>query len=237
MSARLKQVFLPCADGMWDDLTLGASYVLGDTAITDGLAVQFSPYFGSSAVGYGEIQNGRDSRPEFFDNESLGSKHEIHLNKITANIDLTSDGADHYQDAKIRYGEYGGGVEFLVNGAFIAVPNMRDLHGITLGGCYIDVYSGGNGNDAGEIHIQGQVKSIGIGGEELWVDCLSGTPVYPMLLGDADGDGFVGILDFTQLLIEFGSDCSNGCSADFDNDGDVDTTDFSTLLINWGTSL
>ena len=227
----------PCTDGLWDDLPLGSTYNVGDLVTTLGLDVQLSPYFGSGAPGYAEIQDGRHSLPDFFDNQALGADYEIHLNNITANIDLTSTGALHYQDAKLRFGEYGGGVEFLINGNFIAVPDIRNLDGLTLGGCYLDVYAGGNGNDAGEIHIIGPVKSIGIGGEELWIDCLDGTPVYAMLMGDADGDGFVGFSDFTALLLEYGSACKGGCSADFDEDGDVDTDDFSTLLINWGASL
>ena len=47
---------------------------------------------------------------------------------------------------------------------------------------------------------------------------------------DLDGDGLVGIIDFLDLLAQWG-----GCgSADFDADGVVGITDFLALLANWG---
>ena len=49
---------------------------------------------------------------------------------------------------------------------------------------------------------------------------------------DLDGDGAVGIVDFLDLLAQWGTD--PGGPPDFDGDGDVGLVDFLALLANWG---
>ncbi len=49
---------------------------------------------------------------------------------------------------------------------------------------------------------------------------------------DLDGDGFVGIDDFLQLLAAWGP--CGGCPEDTDNDGEVGILDFLDLLAEWG---
>jgi hypothetical protein len=49
---------------------------------------------------------------------------------------------------------------------------------------------------------------------------------------DLDGDGFVGITDFLDLLAQWGTDPSG--PPDLDGDGVVGITDFLELLANWG---
>ncbi len=51
-------------------------------------------------------------------------------------------------------------------------------------------------------------------------------------LGDLDGDCTVGIIDFLELLSQWGP--CNGCAADLDGDGVVGIIDFLLLLTNWG---
>ncbi|MCH7798723.1 MAG: hypothetical protein IID28_09820 [Planctomycetes bacterium] len=59
-------------------------------------------------------------------------------------------------------------------------------------------------------------------------------PVDEVFLGDLDGDGIVGIVDFLALLANWGP-CEPGCClADLDIDGDVGITDFLLLLASWG---
>ncbi len=56
-------------------------------------------------------------------------------------------------------------------------------------------------------------------------------------LGDLDGDGFVGILDFLDLLAAWGpcaAPCPPSCPADLDGDCSVGIIDLLTLLANWG---
>ncbi|MDG2055122.1 MAG: FG-GAP-like repeat-containing protein [Phycisphaerales bacterium] len=53
--------------------------------------------------------------------------------------------------------------------------------------------------------------------------------------GDFDGDGSVGLSDFSSFLVLFGSTCS-GCPEDMDEDGSVALGDFSAFLVVFGTS-
>ena len=52
----------------------------------------------------------------------------------------------------------------------------------------------------------------------------------PVRVGDLDGDGVVGLKDFSILLSKFGTDNEN---ADLNADSKVDIFDFSLLISNW----
>jgi len=56
---------------------------------------------------------------------------------------------------------------------------------------------------------------------------------FPVQLGDINGDGIVGIVDFLDLLADWGSCIETCCLSDLDLDGDVGIADFLTLLANW----
>ena len=61
--------------------------------------------------------------------------------------------------------------------------------------------------------------------------------VGPGPVGDLDGDGSVGILDFLALLAAWGpcpGSCPPSCPGDLDGDCSVGITDFLALLANWG---
>ena len=53
-------------------------------------------------------------------------------------------------------------------------------------------------------------------------------------LGDIDGDGTVGIVDFGILLASWGACSDQCCLADLDLNEIVGVTDFLILLANWG---
>jgi hypothetical protein len=62
---------------------------------------------------------------------------------------------------------------------------------------------------------------------------LAPPPSYEYFeLGDLDGDGVVGIVDFLALLAAWGP-CPAPCIADLDGDGTVGIIDFLSLLANW----
>jgi hypothetical protein len=62
---------------------------------------------------------------------------------------------------------------------------------------------------------------------------LQGSP-FDVRLGDIDGDGAVGIVDFLAVLAAWGTCVDECCLEDLDLDGQVGITDFLLLLGNWG---
>ena len=83
--------------------------------------------------------------------------------------------------------------------------------------------------DASAINELGQIVGRGITANGNATFLL--TPV-DVPVGDLDGDCTVGIIDFLELLSQWGP-CT-GCDADLDGDGVVGVTDFLLLLTNWG---
>ena len=75
----------------------------------------------------------------------------------------------------ILFGEYGGNVNLEVNGELANVSNFSELSGTSLGGAQILV-TGGTGQGLGELHIIGELKEFGIGGQELFIDHLCQLP-------------------------------------------------------------
>ncbi len=56
------------------------------------------------------------------------------------------------------------------------------------------------------------------------------------VVGDVDGDGFIGISDFLMLLAAWGAcpePCPPSCAADINDDCNVGITDLLALLANW----
>ena len=80
------------------------------------------------------------------------------------------------------------------------------------------------------INNRGQITGLGqaVNGD---VVAVLLTPV-DVPVGDLDGDCNVGIIDFLELLSQWGP-CSD-CAADLDGDGLVGIIDFLLLLTNWG---
>jgi hypothetical protein len=83
----------------------------------------------------------------------------------------------------ILFGEYGGNVNLEVNGELANVSNFSELSGTSLGGAHILV-TGGTGQGLGELHIIGELKEFGIGGQELFIDHLCLLPARAVTVVD-----------------------------------------------------
>ena len=88
----------------------------------------------------------------------------------------------------------------------------------------IDIFAADAINNAGQIATSG--------GQDMDGAALLLTPLQSCP-GDLDCDGFVGITDFLNLLVAWGSHPAH--PADLDGDGTVGIQDFLMLLANWGS--
>ncbi|MCH7799853.1 MAG: hypothetical protein IID28_15635, partial [Planctomycetes bacterium] len=81
-----------------------------------------------------------------------------------------------------------------------------------------------------ELSLIGDVQELGIG------QGFFNFTFEISIIGDLDGDGAVGILDFLALLAAWGP-CPAppaDCPADLDGDGVAGINDLLALLANWG---
>ncbi len=149
----------PCVH--FNDLTLGTNYVVGDTFSSVGVPIEAKDYVWSSGTvfsgGYSQVQLAALSG---------GSGYEMAVNNI--NLQFTLPGRFDY-GLKMQFGEYGGNINVEINGDFRNVDNFADLHGLMVGGTYVHVING-LGNDSGEMWVFGDVNTLTVGGQELWID-------------------------------------------------------------------
>ena len=152
-------------DIAFEDLPLGAVYPAVSTFTADGVPVTVRelfnpstpPTFGNAIVGNGGM--------------ACGIGHELWTNNCRAGFDFLS-GPGPVQNLSFEFGEYGGHINFAINGDLRIVADFKDLDGAMVGGTMISVPSGGLGNDCGELYIAGIVNELEVGGQELWIDCL-----------------------------------------------------------------
>jgi hypothetical protein len=206
----------PC----FEDLPLGSAYHFNDHMITSGWKVWVAPFqpIGAPAFfgGVVLVENA---------GQACGVDHELATNNAVAKMKPASGGA--VEDVYFRFGEYGGNINFEINGDFRVVDNMIDLHNMFVGGVRVEVLSGGHGNDCGDVQLHGIVHRMALGGQEFWFDCLSGEAVaWAPNQGDTNGDGKADIDDLAAIVHNWGSSM---VEADLDGSGKVDMGD---LILN-----
>lgn len=79
----------------------------------------------------------------------------------------------------MRFGEYGGDINIQLNGNNQTFANFADIDSLTVAGVTISVLNG-NGNDAGNLTLDGTITQSGIGGQELFVDDICPNTNTPM---------------------------------------------------------
>ena len=152
----------------------GDTWVSGDTFVNAELVpvmindLVFSS--GATTSGYAEIGTA---------GLACDTGNEMQLNNVRARFVYGAGaGAGTRSYVDFKFGEYGGIINFAINGDRRIVNNFEDLDGLVIGGATVTIPYGGAGNDCGKCVIDGTVDSLTIGGQELWIDCFnySGNP-------------------------------------------------------------
>lgn len=94
-----------------------------------------------------------------------GTLNEIEVN----NINLQMQFPQAVNGLGLRFGEYGGNINFMLNGDFRNIANFATLNNQIVGGVHVSVVNG-FGNDMGTIALSGAIHNFMIGGQELWLD-------------------------------------------------------------------
>lgn len=119
----------------------------------------------STDKGFAQVDNG---------GRAGGTGNEVQINNI--NLSFGANMGQVLRRIKFSFGEYGGNLNIIINGQLINFSNFKEIHGQLIGGVRVNVISGGDGNDTGEIEFYGTIKDqrwwghISIGGQELWID-------------------------------------------------------------------
>lgn len=155
----------------WEDKPLGATWSSGSNTFSNGVKVnflcfQFTPPAGGTCGGIAEV------KPEI---TGCNNGHRLELNNINAQLDFAGS-IGSQTNVYLRFGEYGGNINLAVNGDLRNFADFIDIDGATVGGCVIDVLSGGFGNDCGTVAVLGMVHQLTIGGQEFWIDASQTPP-------------------------------------------------------------
>lgn len=132
-----------------------------------------------------------------------GSGHDLAFNNVTAAFTVPRP----LSNPTLRYGHFGGSVSLEINGEAVYAKGFAELDGRRIGGVRLAVGEG----QVGLLRFTGTVRTLAVGGQELWMDDLCGTKRLPHLtipagsLVDAGGAEPSGTLELSLAVIEPGS--------------------------------
>jgi hypothetical protein len=147
----------PCVE--FDGVPAGTTYVVGDTFTDAGVTMSLERFQWGNLVW-------TDTGHAFVDVNQMAGHAGQDLNLNNINLRLRSETC--IAGISLRFGEYGGNVNLDVNDNFHNVENFMDLHGVVVGGVLVQVTDLGGGK--GRLDLIGNIKSLAVGGQELWVD-------------------------------------------------------------------
>ena len=94
-----------------------------------------------------------------------GSGQDLQVNNVNPEFALA--GVD---GIAFDYGEYGGNVNLNVNGDFRNVNDFADVDGPTVGGVLVSI---ANSGPLGTVSLEGEISTLAVGGQELYIDNLT----------------------------------------------------------------
>jgi len=164
----------------FEDLSLGATYNVGDSFTTSGVVITGQEFFwlpsGSTTGGFAEVENG---------GLAGGAGNELHTN----NINLSFDFGVILTGLALQYGEFGGNINLEINGNLANVQNFADIPANLGGTSVFTLDTGTPGQSSGAMFVIGTINSFKIGGQELWIDNVVASavpePATLVLLGTA----------------------------------------------------
>lgn len=205
-----------CVD--FEDLTPTTVYDVGDFFFDSGVTVTMGDFQWSG----GTWTSGGFTRVET-SNIAGSIGNDMQVNNITLEFDF----GRIVEDMSIRFAQLGGNINLTINGDFRNEFNLVDLDGQLIGGTFVKVFFDGT-TDQGVLVINGDVTSLSIGGQELWIDDVCENPPsadcvefeeqpYPQSYGS--GQFFVdsGVVIELGEFFWFGGGSTTGGSCNIDN--------------------
>ena len=162
------------ASPTFEDKAVGKTYYVSDSDTTAGVNYNFSDY----EMVPGTFSNNGHA---YIDNlgQACGTGNDLRLSNIYVSFDLAGS-IGSVDDPSIRFGWYGGTVNLSVNGDRYWATDPGGFPA-SIGGCTVALTPLGSG--CGLLEITGTVHTVGLGGQEFWVDAL---PNWGRPTGDCD---------------------------------------------------
>jgi hypothetical protein len=211
---------------MFEDLTVGTEYFVGDVITTSGTDIEVMPFewTGGTSTAAGRAM---------VDNHQLagGSGNDINCNNVNLSFDFPT-----LYNLDLLYGEYGGNVNLEINGVKRNVEDFDILNGTMVGGVMVTILSDPTATSANQkiMHLDGKIDSFSIGGQELWIDNVGSSSIDmafaltgKRIVGDFDYSGSVDIVDallIAQCFVGL-SPCPPTVVGDVNCDGVIDIVD------------
>lgn len=153
----------------FEDLTLGATYNVGDSFTTSGVVITAEQFQWSNgtwyAGGYARVENG---------GLADGAGNELHTNNINLNFDF----GIILTGLALQYGEFGGNLNININGSFVNFENFDNIDNTTIGGVSVFTLDTGTpGDSSGAMFAVGEIETFVLGGQELWLDNVVASPI------------------------------------------------------------
>jgi len=159
---------LECVD--FEDPAPGSTYIVGDTFADSGADVTGRPFEWSGGT-WTSAGNMLVDASSWCD--SGGSGQNLTTNNINAEIAFP---AAITNGLTIRFGEYGGNINLMINAVHENKPNMADLPA-SIGGVAVTCSGAGcTGQGQGVLTLQGAINQIYVGGQEFCIDDVCPIP-------------------------------------------------------------
>jgi CARDB len=164
----------PVAAG-FENLAEGTEYVVGDTFTSGAATFVGRPFTWSD----GRTTEDGFARVDPAQSMAGGTGIELQVNNILLAIGFGGP----LNSVGLRFGEYGGNVNLEINGDPRNLDDLSKLSGTTVGGARVTVAPAEG--ETWTLRADGPIRTFAIGGQELWIDDVVGTPACPDLsIGD-----------------------------------------------------
>ncbi|MBN1125211.1 MAG: hypothetical protein JXA82_09390 [Sedimentisphaerales bacterium] len=188
---------------MFEDLTLGTYYHVGDMFVSAGVPILVQSFEFSNGTwtsqGYTQVGNGLLAG---------GSGQEMIVN----NVNLEFQFPEVLPGLQLLFGEYGGNCNININGDHRNFANFQDIDGQVIGGVQVSV-TGGAGNETGILRLYGDIHQFYIGGQEFAIDNVGSNSI--------------------DMAFAITSEAFCCRSADLNCDGKVDLEDLAIFAAQW----
>jgi hypothetical protein len=141
-------------------LPAAGDYTVGDTFFDTGVRFTVVPFRWSD----GTIYSGGHAAVSQ-QHMAGGTGQEVTPNNVNLDVDFGGG----VSAMSLLFGEYGGNLNLRVNGDRRNFDHFADIDGATIGGASVSVING-LGNDKGRLALQGTIRSMAVGGQELFID-------------------------------------------------------------------